>query len=66
MTSAKKVSSHAPRVRRIPVLDRDTQLVGILSLGDVAVETGGDGDGAALAAISQRGGAHSQSGAQPH
>lgn len=54
------------QIRRIPVLDRGKQLVGILSLGDVAVETGGDGAGEALAAISQRGGGHNQSGAQPH
>ncbi|EYR80976.1 CBS domain-containing protein [Shinella sp. 838] len=54
------------KIRRIPVLGRDKQLVGILSLGDVAVETGGDGAGEALAAISRPGGAHSQSGTQPH
>ncbi|WP_411036054.1 CBS domain-containing protein [Shinella sp. BYT-45] len=54
------------QIRRIPVLDRNKQLVGILSLGDVAVETGGDGAGEALAAISRPGGAHSQSSAQPH
>ncbi len=54
------------KIRRIPVLDRNKQLVGILSLGDVAVETGGEGAGEALAAISRPGGAHSQSGAQPH
>ncbi|CUX22303.1 MULTISPECIES: CBS domain-containing protein [Rhizobium/Agrobacterium group] len=54
------------QIRRIPVLDRNKQLVGILSLGDVAVETDGNGVGEALAAISRPGGTHSQSGVQPH
>jgi Mg/Co/Ni transporter MgtE len=54
------------QIRRIPVLDRNKQLVGILSLGDVAVETDGTGVGEALAAISRPGGTHSQSGVQPH
>lgn len=52
--------------RCIPVLDRNKQLVGILSLGDVAVETDGNGVGEALAAISRPGGTHCQSGVQPH
>jgi CBS domain-containing protein len=30
------------QIRRLPVLNRDKQLVGIVSLGDLAVETGDD------------------------
>ncbi|MBS0249193.1 MAG: CBS domain-containing protein [Proteobacteria bacterium] len=51
------------QLRRLPVLDRDKKLVGIISLGDVAFEQGGgDGIGNALGAISTPGGQHSQSG----
>lgn len=49
----------------VPV-GKDGKLVGILSLGEVAVKTGGDGAGEALAAISRPDGAHSQSTTQPH
>ena len=47
------------KVRRMPVVNRDKRLVGIISLGDVAcnedLETAGD----AVAQVSQPGGPHS-------
>jgi CBS domain-containing protein len=52
------------QVRRLPVLDHDKRLVGIISLGDIAVNTKGknkaDGAGQALRGISRPGGQHSQ------
>lgn len=48
------------QIRRIPVVNREKRLVGILSLGDLA-RTDGDGAGAALSGISRPGGRHSQS-----
>lgn len=49
------------KIRRIPVVNRDKRLVGILSLGDLARSGPEDSVGAALSAISSPGGAHSQS-----
>jgi len=49
------------QVRRLPVVSRDKRLVGILSLGDLAVMEGEMPAGEALVGISQPGGAHSQS-----
>lgn len=49
------------RVRRLPVLNRDKRLVGIVSIGDIA--TSGESDeevGNALSGISRPGGEHSQ------
>lgn len=47
------------QVRRLPVLNRDKRLVGIVSLGDIAVREGEEElAGMALCGISQRGGQH--------
>jgi CBS domain-containing protein len=41
------------QVRRLPVLNRDKRLVGMVSLGDIAVATGPEPAGSAIEAISQ-------------
>ncbi len=48
------------KLRRLPVLNRDKRLVGIVSLGDIALADGPDTSGEALCAISSPGGQHSQ------
>lgn len=47
------------QVRRLPVLNRSKRLVGILSLGDIALNKRED-TGRALSGISRHGGQHSQ------
>lgn len=49
------------QVRRLPVLNRDKRLVGIIALGDIAVSKAGDGATMALCGISQPGGQHAGS-----
>ena len=51
------------QVRRLPVLTREKRLVGIISLGDMALS---DEAGEAVAGISQPGGQHSQTGGPRH
>ena len=48
------------KVRRMPVLNRDKRMVGILSLGDIALVDDPDITGEALCDISEPGGKHSQ------
>ncbi len=50
------------QVQRMPVLNRDKRLVGIVSVGDLAREAGGELAGRALAGISRPGGQHNQNG----
>ena len=50
------------QVRRLPVLNRDKRLVGILSLGDIAISPDGQEAGEALRGISRPGGDHTQAG----
>lgn len=49
------------QIRRLPVLNRDKQLVGVLALGDMALIDGNGSAGEALCKISRPGGNHSQS-----
>jgi CBS domain-containing protein len=48
------------KVRRLPVVNRDKRLVGIISLGDLAMNGEAAQAGEALGGISQPGGEHSQ------
>ncbi len=48
------------QLRRLPVLNRDKRLVGIIALGDLATNGKAIGAGKALSGISQPGGQHSQ------
>ena len=50
------------QLRRLPVLNRDKRLVGILALADIAVNAGRDAAGEAITGVSQPGGSHNQSG----
>ena len=50
------------KVRRLPVLNRSKRLVGIVSIGDLALSNDLDSTGEALADISTPGGVQSQSG----
>ena len=52
------------QVRRSPVVSREKRLVGILSLGDVAMGEGPRPAGDALSGVSRPGGAHSQTGGE--
>jgi CBS domain-containing protein len=49
------------QVRRLPVLNDQKRLVGIISLGDIALTDGPSNAGSALCGISEPGGEHSQS-----
>jgi CBS domain-containing protein len=48
------------KVRRLPVLNRDKRLVGILSMGDLALHEDPKTAGRTVAEVSEHGGAHSQ------
>ncbi|ERI14579.1 CBS domain-containing protein [Brucella intermedia] len=50
------------QVRRLPVLDRNKRLVGVISLGDIAVASADGAAGEALTRISRHGGDHTQTG----
>ena len=47
------------QIRRLPVVNRDKRLVGILALGDIALSADGADSGEALSGISRPGGPHS-------
>jgi CBS domain-containing protein len=49
------------QVRRLPVVNRDKRLVGIVSIGDIAQTEDTESAGEAVVGVSQPGGQHSQS-----
>jgi CBS domain-containing protein len=49
------------QVRRLPVLNREKRLIGIVSIGDLSLIAEADTTGEAVADISRPGGAHTQS-----
>ena len=51
------------RVRRLPVVNREKRLVGIISLADLAVKQGARPAGKAVTGVSQPGGPHSRASA---
>jgi CBS domain-containing protein len=55
---ARKMS--AAQVRRLPVIDNDERLCGIISLGDLARETDNEAAEQALEGVTQPGGQHQQ------
>ena len=50
------------KVRRLPVMSRDKRLVGIVSLGDVALYADSGQTDAVVSAVSEPGGPHTQAG----
>jgi CBS domain-containing protein len=48
------------QVRRLPVIDENERLCGIVSLGDLALEDDGESAHQALEGVSERGGSHNQ------
>jgi CBS domain-containing protein len=50
------------KVQRLPVMNRDKRLVGILSLGDIALQADTRATDTAVSGIKEPGGAHSQAG----
>jgi CBS domain-containing protein len=52
------------KIRRLPVVNRDKKLVGIISLGDLALKEEPSLTASAVSNISKHGGKHSQAGAQ--
>jgi CBS domain-containing protein len=48
------------QIRRLPILDHNKRLVGIVSLGDLARESGGEEAHEAFEGVSQPGGSHEQ------
>jgi len=50
------------KVQRLPVMNRDKRLVGILSLGDIALQADTSATDTAVSGIKEPGGAHSQAG----
>jgi len=48
------------KIRRLPVVNRDKRLVGIISLGDLARKEDAGTTGHAISEISEPGGDHSQ------
>ena len=48
------------QVRRMPVIDGDQKLCGIVSLGDLSRQAEGDAASEVLSGVSQKGGAHQQ------